>query len=232
MTGLWLNATLLLTASVSTQTTTADLSTKWVATWASSQQVAAPNDALPPGTFDGVTLRQIIHTSVAGDTLRLHLANTFGDGPLSIDSLHIARLKPGSKDGAIQPGTDQAVTIFGAKNTIIPAGAEYWTDAIRINLPSSTDLVITMELKTAPSVMNFHSGSRTTSLYVSGDHVSDPTFTNPHTIVHWYFRRWSGGNRTYRRTQRPSQSATPSPMVAIPLPTATHGGLTFSPSGF
>ena len=45
----------------------------WVATWSTS------NAAVPdPATFKNQTLREIIHTSVGGQAVRIRLANTFG----------------------------------------------------------------------------------------------------------------------------------------------------------
>src|SRR5580698_5242010 len=63
----------------------------WVGTWASSQQIPEPANALPTEELRDATLRQIVHLSVGGAELRVHLSNAFGTVPLRIDSAHIAR---------------------------------------------------------------------------------------------------------------------------------------------
>jgi hypothetical protein len=59
----------------------------WVGTWATA--TFARNDWRLP-EFQGVTLRQILHTSVAGKALRIRLSNEFGTDPLTIDAAHVA----------------------------------------------------------------------------------------------------------------------------------------------
>ena len=51
-------------------------------------------------TLVGSTLRQIVHTSIAGQALRIHLPNEFGTQSLRIDAANIA-LSAG--ESAIQP---------------------------------------------------------------------------------------------------------------------------------
>src|SRR5579862_5195925 len=46
----------------------------WVATWGSSQQIPEPQNALPPDDLRDATIRQIVHLSVGGTALRLHLS--------------------------------------------------------------------------------------------------------------------------------------------------------------
>ena len=62
----------------------------WVASWATSQQIPEPHNALSPDDLRDATLRQIVHLSVGGKTLRVHITNAFGTTPLSLTSVHIA----------------------------------------------------------------------------------------------------------------------------------------------
>src|ERR1700744_5835743 len=63
----------------------------WVASWAASQQIPEPANALPAGDLRDPTLRQIVHRSVGGSALRVHLSNAFGIEALHFTSVHIAR---------------------------------------------------------------------------------------------------------------------------------------------
>ena len=77
----------------------------WVGSWASAQQVPEPNNSLAPGDYKDATLRQIVHLSVGGIALRVHLSNAFGYQALHVTAVHIA--KPLSATGpAIDPATD------------------------------------------------------------------------------------------------------------------------------
>ena len=64
--------------------------TAWVGSWAASQQLPEPANALPPEDLRDATLRQIVHLSLGGGTLRVHLSNAFGTEPLHFTSVHIA----------------------------------------------------------------------------------------------------------------------------------------------
>lgn len=51
---------------------------QWVGSWAASQQIPESGNALDPNDLHDATLRQIVHLSVGGKTLRVHLSNAFG----------------------------------------------------------------------------------------------------------------------------------------------------------
>src|SRR5256885_15674093 len=52
--------------------------THWVGSWAASQQLAEPKNSLAADDLTDVTLRQIVHLSIGGRELRVHLSNRFG----------------------------------------------------------------------------------------------------------------------------------------------------------
>src|SRR5262245_712828 len=66
----------------------------WVGSWSTPQQIPEPRNALPPDALNGATLRQVVHLSLGGKMLRVHITNVFGTAPLHIVSAHIARLWP------------------------------------------------------------------------------------------------------------------------------------------
>src|SRR3954463_3989735 len=94
----------------------------WVGSWAASQQIPEPNNALRPEQLTDVTLRQLMRVTLGGPRLRIRLANTFGTAPLRIDQVHIART-PGGDAAGILPG-GAALTFAGRADVIIPAGSE------------------------------------------------------------------------------------------------------------
>jgi len=157
----------------------------WIASWGSSQQVPEPQNAMAPADLTDVTLRQIVHLSAGGSALRVHLSNAFGTEPLHITSAHIA--KPLAPDAAaIAPQTDRALTFAGASDVTIPAGAEFVSDPVDLNVPALSDLAISFHLDAPPARETSHPGSRATSWYVHGDVVSAPALSSPSKIDHWF----------------------------------------------
>src|SRR5580704_11936237 len=71
----------------------------WVVSWAASQQIPEPQNALP--TDD-----------LRDTTLRLRISNAFGTAPLHLTSVHIAHpISPATSD--IDPATDKPLTFAG-----------------------------------------------------------------------------------------------------------------------
>jgi lysophospholipase L1-like esterase len=157
----------------------------WIGTWATSQQIPEPQHTLPPAALTNATLRQIVHVSVGGDVIRIHLSNAFGRWPLLFSSVHVARaVAPGSS--AIVPGTDRVVTFSGSPQVIVPTGADYISDPIHLSVKPLSNLAITFYFRNPPARETGHPGSRSTSYYLSGDHVSDPSLPTASKVNHWY----------------------------------------------
>ncbi len=164
----------------------ADAQTNWVGTWASSQQIPEPANALPTSDLADATLRQIVHLSVGGPMLRVHISNAFGTEPLHVTSVHVAR--PVSRSAAkIDPASDKPITFSGVADVIIPAGAEYVSDAIDYPAAALSDLTITMHLDKPPAQQTGHPGSRATSYLAHGDLVAAADLPDAKKVDHWYF---------------------------------------------
>lgn len=157
----------------------------WVGSWAASQQIPEPANSLAPDDMRDATLRQIVHLSVGGSSLRVHLSNAFGTAPLHFTSVHIARPISVSSD-AIDPATDRALIFSGKYDVTVPAGAEYISDAIVWNVAPLSDLAISFHLDEAPNPETGHPGSRATSYLVHGDLVSAAHLSGARKIDHWY----------------------------------------------
>lgn len=160
--------------------------TYWLGSWAASQQVPEPSNALPVEALRDATLRQVIHLTVGGKELRVRLSNAFGTAPLTILAVHVAR--PLSREnGSIDAATDRALTFGGSASVTIPAGADYSSDPIRFDAPAFSDLAITLFLEVPPQRQTSHPGSRETSFVVHGYHVADASLAGATTVEHWYF---------------------------------------------
>lgn len=160
-------------------------SERWVGSWAASQQIPEPWNALPPAALTDATVRQVVHLSIGGQELRVHISNAFGKEPLEFEAVHIAKaVAPGSS--AIEPGTDRALTFSGATSVIVPAGAEYISDPIHFAMAPLSNLAITFYLKEPPTRETSHPGSRTTTYYAHGNLVSAASLPGAKTVEHWF----------------------------------------------
>jgi lysophospholipase L1-like esterase len=157
----------------------------WVTSWGASQQIPEPQNALPPDDLRNTTLRQIVHLSVGGSALRVHLSNAFGTEALHLTSVHIAHpLSPASP--AIDPATDRPLTFAGKPAVTIPPGAEFVSDPLTFSVAPLADIAVTLHTDAPPARETGHPGSRATSYYVHGDSVSAANLADPKHIDHWY----------------------------------------------
>ena len=157
----------------------------WIVSWAASQQVPEPNNALPSDDLRDATVRQIFHLSAGGSALRVHVSNAFGTGALHLNSVHIAHpVTPVSP--AIDPATDKALTFAGSQDLTIPPGAEYISDPVDYPVRALSDLVVTFYLEVPPASQTGHPGSRATSYFVHGNLVSAADLPGAKHVDHWY----------------------------------------------
>jgi lysophospholipase L1-like esterase len=177
----------LLSPSAAAQSTAQSASStrNWVGSWAASQQLPEPQNSLNPEDLNDATLRQIVHLSVGGTTLRLHISNAFGFLPLYLAGVHIAR--PISPSAAtIDPATDKAITFSGKTDVIIPAGAEYLSDPINFPAAPLSDIAVSIHYDRPPAEQTGHPGSRATSYLVHGDAISAADLPGARKFDHWY----------------------------------------------
>src|SRR5258707_14003963 len=128
-----------LTPCIATAASPAD---HWVGTWAASPMAAKNPDGKfgAPGT-DGTTLREIVHISLGGPSVRVILTNEFGLDPLTIGAAQIA-LSSGTS--AITPDTATALTFGGKPSIIIPPGALAVSDPAALKLPPPSNLPLSL----------------------------------------------------------------------------------------
>jgi lysophospholipase L1-like esterase len=157
----------------------------WVGSWATSQQIPEPQNALASEDLRDATLRQIVHLSVGGPSLRVHLSNAFGTAPLHVTSVHIA--KPVSASAAkIDPASDKALSFSGSSDVTVPAGAEFISDPVDFPVTAGSNLAVTVHFDLPPAQQTGHPGSRARSYLAHGDLVSAPDLPEAKKVEHWY----------------------------------------------
>jgi lysophospholipase L1-like esterase len=157
----------------------------WVGSWAASQQLPEPENSLAPDDLRDATLRQLIHLSVGGRLIRIHVSNAFGTTPVHLLSVHIARPIQISS-AAIDAATDRAVTFHGTNDVIVPAGAEFISDPIEYPVAPLSNLAISIYFDGPPAAETGHPGSHATSYLIHGNLISAADLAEAKKFDHWY----------------------------------------------
>lgn len=157
----------------------------WVASWGTARQVPELQNELAPHLWRDTTLRQVVHTSLGGDILRVRISNAFGTEPLFVDGAGIALARaPG--DATLQPGSARPLTFDGRATVMIPAGGEYHSDPVTLAHQAGADLAISLYFKAPPARQTGHPGSRATSFVAQGNRVADAAWDKPEKVERWY----------------------------------------------
>jgi lysophospholipase L1-like esterase len=156
---------------------TASAATPWTGTWAVAPQSSGT-------TFNNQTLRQIVHTSIAGSAARIELSNAFGSQAVAIADVHIAQRTTGS---AVDPSTDRTVTFGGQTSTTIPVGGSVVSDAIGFTVAAQSDVAISIFLPNGTGPATSHQVGDQTNFAVSGDASGNGTLANAQTFGSYYF---------------------------------------------
>ena len=164
---------------------TAQAEVPWVGSWAASQQAPEPQNSIVQDELRDATLRQIVHLSVGGQAIRMHLSNAFGGAPLHLTSVHVAR-PVSTASGSINPSTDMSLTFHGSGEVTIPAGAEFISDPLEFAVAPLSNLAVSIYFENPPAQQTGHPGSRATSYLVRGNQVSAGDLPNAKKMDHWY----------------------------------------------
>jgi lysophospholipase L1-like esterase len=163
----------------------------WVGTWgaAPSPQAAPEQMRTLKLAFNNQTLREIVHTTIGGDTVRVRLSNAFGTEAVEIGAAHIALRGTGSE---IVAGSDRPLTFGGQAVAKIPANAVMLSDPVKLSVPAAGDLAISLYIPGSALGGGVHYAAQQTAWVSAGDTTAAPSLTRasmpePATITSWVF---------------------------------------------
>ena len=134
---------------------------------------------------EGTTLRQVVHVSIGGSSLRVVLTNEFGEDPLTVSAAQIALSAGG---GGIIAGSSIQLSFSGRTSVVIPPGALVVSDAAEIKVTPLSDVAVSLFVPDQPvSVISVHNSATATSYMVPGNAVTEATLTEAKPFYHWYF---------------------------------------------
>lgn len=162
---------------------TYSLAQNWVGTWATAPQTVVRSFMPYNNCMTNRSVRQVVKVSIGGDVIRLKLSNIYSMQPVEIRSIYIAHAKDSF---AIDAKSAQYFKFGNSYKTVIPAGKQIVSDALKFNLRNLERVAITINYTSAPEVPTVHMGSRTTSYIMKGVTNAHSNFEKAFRENHWY----------------------------------------------
>ena len=162
---------------------TYSLAQNWVGTWATAPQTVVRSFMPYNNCMTNRSVRQVVKVSIGGDVIRLKLSNIYSMQPVEIRSIYIAHAKDSF---SIDAKSAQYFKFGNSYKTIIPAGKQIVSDALKFNLRNLERVAITINYTSAPEVPTVHMGSRTTSYIMKGVTNAHSSFKEAFQENHWY----------------------------------------------
>ena len=174
--------------------------THWVATWAASPSIQNPDPAAMRTRkleFTNQTVREIVHTSIGGDTVRIKLSNVFGTQAVNVSAAHIALSAPRviftsgpntyQMVAAIVADSDRALTFSGKPTVSILPGALVLSDPVKLAVPVLGDLAVSLFFADTTMTTTLHYSAQQNSYVAAGNATTSETLTEPQTVTSWAF---------------------------------------------
>ena len=140
---------------------------KWITAWGTGSTNITLSGYDNITAFVGqITARTVITPTASGDRLRVRLSNHFGDEPLTLDTVTVAKSLGGSR---IDPQTVRYVTFDGSPSVTIPVGAEIYSDEIVFPVKAMQDIALSVWLKNFGNIKTMGLSGGETYLSVGED---------------------------------------------------------------
>ena len=120
---------------------------EWVAAWGAGMTKANLDTMSSLLVASGnCTLRIVVKPTVSGNKVRFKLSNKFGDAPVTINRMTVAKISSGS---SITTKTIKQVTYDNGRihDMVIPAGQEVYTDAMDFAVKANEEIALSLYLK-------------------------------------------------------------------------------------
>ena len=136
----------------------------WAGAWATSPQ----REAGP--AFAQQTLRQLVHPTIGGSSLRIRLSNTFGAADVTFGAVGVARAVASGAAGLVA-GTERPVTFHGRGAVTVKAGTQVFSDPIDLSVAYGQDLAVDLYVTAggdAPAITG-HDAAQGTQFAAAGN---------------------------------------------------------------
>jgi len=135
--------------------------------------------------FANQSVRQVVRTTRGGSAVRIRLSNLYGATPLRLAG---ATLGVAGDGASVRSGTLRTLTFGHVPSTVLPAGRETASDAVRMPIFPLDRLSVTLFFAEPTGPATFHPIAFATSYRAAGDHRLDQNAEAfGETSVSWYY---------------------------------------------
>jgi lysophospholipase L1-like esterase len=162
---------------------------RWTGAWAPSMITASPPlFGLANWSLEGFanqSVRQVVRTTRGGSAVRIRLSNLYGATPLRLAG---ATLGVAGDGASVRSGTMRTLTFGHSPSTVLPAGRETASDAVRMPIFPLDRLSVTLFFAEPTGPATFHPMAFATSYRATADHRLDQNAEAfGETSVSWYY---------------------------------------------
>jgi lysophospholipase L1-like esterase len=156
---------------------------RWVGTWSAPMAVGNASERQWPEILGSgnETIREIVHISIGGTSVRIRLANTYGEKPLTLHSIYVGLQEKGA---SVEAGSNHAVTFGGSASVTIPAGAVALSDTVPMTVGNDRNLAVSFVLGPVDDALTVHASALTTNYSAVGD-LANTAFS--HSFTSWIY---------------------------------------------
>ena len=160
----------------------ASRATPWTGAWATSPQ----REAGP--TFADQTLRMLVHPTLGGSSVRIRLANTFGDKDVTFGAVSVARAVA-SGQPALVAGSSRAVTFHGRRTVTVKTGTQIFSDPVNLKVGYGQDLAVDLYVTAGgdAAAITGHDGAQGTQFVAAGNHAGGAAAAFTGTVNSWFW---------------------------------------------
>jgi lysophospholipase L1-like esterase len=162
--------------------TGAKAASSWTGAWSTSPQ----REAGP--AFTHQTLRLLIHPTLGGTSLRIRLANTYGEQDVTFGAVGVAHAAAPGTAGLV-PGTGRRVTFRGRDTVTVRTGTEVFSDPVRLDVDHGTALAVDLYVTAGgdAAAITGHDAAQGTQFVAAGDRVGGPAEPFAGSLTSWYW---------------------------------------------
>lgn len=131
------------------------------------------------------TIRDVLHLTLGGSTVRVTLTNQFGAAPLHVGSASIA-VSAGSD--RLQPGSSHPLTFNHQTSVTIPAGTYVLSDPVPMAATAFSNLAVSLYLpQQTVADPTCHQSGMSTSYIAAGNETNSSELRDPRRLLSWCF---------------------------------------------
>lgn len=146
---------------------------EWVASWSASPHAPLGTEGpFAAASYDNVTISQVLRISEGGERLRVRFSNRYGTGPLTIGAARVVRIDDAGREIV---GTARVLSFGGDPSAVIPRGAPFSSDVVKLTTPSLSRLKVEIYLPKPTGPCTCHlTGVDELAVSPPGDFVGKP----------------------------------------------------------